>query len=124
MCKHSPQLVFHNMTVSSSDPRAIWVESGDIPELVCACLCDASNGRWVMVMNSTDNPDVFFPPWWTTQAGSPGVEQAAEPLRDFLPQLPNGAILFTSRVHDVACELTGDDGSIVKVGPMGKESTR
>jgi tetratricopeptide (TPR) repeat protein len=87
----------------------------EILRLVHAWLCDASNGRWVMVVDNADDLDVFFASQQSAQ-----IVGAAQPLFDFLPQSPNGAILFTSRVRDIACELTGED-LIVNVGPMGKD---
>ncbi|KAF2268798.1 HET-domain-containing protein [Lojkania enalia] len=82
----------------------------DVLRLVRSWLCHESNGRWVMVVDNADDPDVLFPPLHRAQE--------KDPLSDFLPQSPNGSILITSRSRDVAFRLTGSQSSILEVRPM------
>jgi tetratricopeptide (TPR) repeat protein len=72
-----------------------------------------ANGRWVMIVDNADDPNVFF-----NQSANSGLAQLARSLSDFLPQSPNGSIVITSRSRDVAFRLTGRDSDIIKVKPM------
>ncbi|KAF2470888.1 TPR-like protein [Lindgomyces ingoldianus] len=94
----------------------------DVLRLVRSWLCDKSNGRWMMVVDSADDLSVFFPPaHGTLVTGATNLSQSAEPLSDFLPQSANGSILVTSRSRDVAFRLTGSQNSIIEIKPLEKD---
>ena len=82
----------------------------DIPQLVCSWLSNTANGRWVIVLDSVDDGDVFF--------RTKGETEEARPLATWLPQSRNGSIVITTRDQDVAVRLTGRHQDTIPVGPM------
>jgi tetratricopeptide (TPR) repeat protein len=80
----------------------------DIPELVYSWLSQERNGRWVVILDSADDGDVFY--------GATDVPDG-KPLASYLPQSRNGSILITTRNRDLARRLAGDQ-SIIEVGTM------
>ncbi|KFA46642.1 hypothetical protein S40293_08203 [Stachybotrys chartarum IBT 40293] len=82
----------------------------DIPLLVHNWLSNERNGRWVMVIDSADDCDVFLDT----------VEGACEgrPLSTYLPQSRNGSIIITTRDKRLANRLTGKRDNAIEVGPM------
>ena len=87
--------------------------SVDILQLVSNWLCDEVNGRWLMIVDNADDPNVLF-----KQAADYGSTKVTHCLSDFLPQSPNGSIVLTSRSRDVAFKFTGRNSDIVIVDPM------
>ncbi|KAF2191836.1 hypothetical protein K469DRAFT_654999 [Zopfia rhizophila CBS 207.26] len=85
------------------DPKA------DILRLVYNCLCDATNSRWLMMLDNADDD------------GTSDMTSYRTPLESFLPQTPNGTILVTSRNKSAAINLVGAHGSIIQVEPMEEE---
>ncbi|KAF1939580.1 hypothetical protein EJ02DRAFT_424687 [Clathrospora elynae] len=86
----------------------------DMLRLVRSWLWEESNGQWVIVVDNTDDSEIFFPlldrsP--ASRASNPG--QAAELLSDFLPQSSNGSILVTSWSQDMAFRLTDSYASVL-----------
>ncbi|KAF2258231.1 TPR-like protein, partial [Lojkania enalia] len=88
----------------------------DILRLVHIWLSDESNGLWIMIVDNADDSGVFSSP-----LDSGRLDQATVVLSDFLPQSPNGSILFTSRSREAAFRLTGSYRDIVKVDRMDRE---
>ena len=82
----------------------------DIPQLVYSWLSSTANGRWVMVLDSVDDGDVFF--------RTKGETEDARPLATWLPQSRNGSIVITTRDQGVAVRLTGRHQDTISVGPM------
>ncbi|CAG7947031.1 unnamed protein product [Penicillium salamii] len=83
-------------------------------QLVYQWLCDARNGRWLMILDNADNDDVFF--------GGNGSNQRG-PLVRFLPQAAHGSILITSRNGRAARNLVGNDCHVIMVQPMNGEES-
>ncbi|KAK3357871.1 hypothetical protein B0T25DRAFT_517237 [Lasiosphaeria hispida] len=83
--------------------------NADIPQLVYGWLSNERNGRWVIIIDSADDRDVFY-------AVSDGRE--GKPLASYLPQSRNGSILITTRDKNLAFRLTGSHKNIIEVGPM------
>ena len=81
----------------------------DILELVHNWLSIERNGKWLIILDSSDDIDVFY--------GARGA-QDSQPLASYLPQSQNGTVLITSRDKSVARRLTGDGRNIIEVGPM------
>ena len=91
----------------------------NILRLVRSWLCDESNGKWVMIVDNADNPEVFFsPPRGTQTSGGSHPDQGTELLAEFLPQSLNGSILITSRSRAVALRLVESPDFILEVRPM------
>ncbi|KAK4233565.1 kinesin light chain [Achaetomium macrosporum] len=83
----------------------------DIPQLVYGWLSNERNGRWLMILDSADDRDIFY---------SPNISDARNEQRfaTYLPQSPNGSIVITTRNKDLAFRLTGRYQNIIEVGPM------
>ena len=86
--------------------------TADIPQLVSNWLSNTANGRWVLVLDSVDDGDVFF--------GIQGERKDARLLATWLPQSRNGSIVITTRNQDVAVRLTGRYQDTIRVGRMAE----
>jgi len=64
----------------------------DILQLVYSWLFSEWNGRWIIILDSADDGDVFK----TRQT------QESKPLATYLPQSQNGAVLVTTHSKDLA----------------------
>ena len=95
------------------DPKA------NIVRLVHDWLRDGKNGRWLLILDNVDTPNLL------SEAGDAGQgEQGTrvdgerrQPMSAYLPQSQNGSILVTSRSKDVALKLV-EDKDIVALQPM------
>ncbi|VBB77139.1 Putative protein of unknown function [Podospora comata] len=85
----------------------------NIPQLVCAWLSNERNGRWIMILDSADDRDVFYPP-----ASSDARNEHV--FADFLPQSRNGSLIITTRNRDLARRLISRTQNIIEVGPMAQ----
>ncbi|KAK3947628.1 P-loop containing nucleoside triphosphate hydrolase protein [Pseudoneurospora amorphoporcata] len=83
----------------------------NILQLVYGWLSNERNGKWVMVLDSADDRDVFF-----------GADSNPErrPLAAYLPQSPNGCLLVTTRNKDLAFRLTGKRQNMIEIRPMAQ----
>ncbi|KAK4171436.1 hypothetical protein QBC36DRAFT_146953, partial [Triangularia setosa] len=85
----------------------------NIPQLVYAWLSNERNGRWVMILDSADDHDVFYPP-----TSSNGRNEHL--FANFLPQSRNGSIIITTRNKDLARWLISRTQNIIEVGSMAQ----
>jgi tetratricopeptide (TPR) repeat protein len=85
----------------------------NIPQLVYSWLSNERNGRWIMMLDSADDRDVFY------RATSSDVYNG-RPFATYLPQSRNGSIIITTRNKDLALRLTGRRQNIIEVGPMAQ----
>ncbi|KAK4159493.1 kinesin light chain [Cladorrhinum sp. PSN259] len=83
----------------------------NIPQLVYGWLSNERNGRWIMVLDSADDRDVFYDL-------ASGDARDARQFATYLPQSRNGSILVTTRNKDLAFRLTGRRQNIIEVGRM------
>ncbi|CAG7941474.1 unnamed protein product [Penicillium salamii] len=83
----------------------------NILQLVNQWLCDARNGRWLMVLDNADDDGIFF---------SDNTFNERGPLVSFLPQAAHGSMLITSRNGLAARNLVGSDSHVVSVQPMNE----
>ncbi|KAK3340812.1 hypothetical protein B0H65DRAFT_529706 [Neurospora tetraspora] len=81
----------------------------DVPQLVYSWLSNERKRRWIIILDSADNVDVFF---------GAGSNPERRPLAAYLPQSPNGSLLVTTRDKDLAYRLVGGYKNIIKIGPM------
>ncbi|ORY63343.1 heterokaryon incompatibility protein-domain-containing protein [Pseudomassariella vexata] len=86
------------------------VPNVNIFQLVCNWLCNEANGRWSMILDNVDDIQVFYPKRY--------YQDSSTPLANYLPQSPNGSILFTSRSKDAAARLTGSYNNIKEIKAM------
>ncbi len=84
--------------------------NADISSLVSGWLSNERNGRWVMILDSADDIDVFY--------GEAANTADGRPLASYLPQSGHGSILVTTRNRNLASRLVGDHRDIISVGPM------
>ncbi|KAK3903024.1 P-loop containing nucleoside triphosphate hydrolase protein, partial [Staphylotrichum tortipilum] len=85
----------------------------DIPQLVYGWLSNERNGRWIMILDSADDHDVFYTP-------TRSDERTGRPFATYLPQSRNGSVVVTTRNKDLAFRLTGRYQNIIEVGPMAQ----
>ncbi|KAF3002783.1 hypothetical protein E8E15_001031, partial [Penicillium rubens] len=83
----------------------------NILQLVYQWLCDARNGRWLMVLDNADDDGIFFGDNTFNERG---------PLVSFLPQAAHGSMLITSRNGLAARNLVGSDSHVITVQPMNE----
>ncbi|KAK4183100.1 kinesin light chain, partial [Podospora australis] len=89
----------------------------DIPQLVYSWLSNERSGRWVMILDSADDRDVFYN---ANSAHGPTSDDTFDrrPLATYLPQSRNGSIIITTRDKDLAFRLIGRRQNMIEVGPM------
>ena len=92
---------------SRNQPKA------NILQLVYGWLSNERNGRWIMVLDSADDRDVFYNP-------SSSDTHNGRPFASYLPQSRNGSVVITTRNNDLAFRLTGRRQNIIEVGPMAQ----
>ena len=95
------------------DPKA------NVFRLVHDWLRDGKNGRWLLILDNVDSPDLLFEARDASQRGQgTGVDsEGRQPMSAYLPQSQNGSILVTSRSKEVALNLV-EEKDIVAVAPM------
>ncbi|KAK3940980.1 hypothetical protein QBC46DRAFT_458585 [Diplogelasinospora grovesii] len=81
----------------------------NIPQLVYGWLSNEGNGRWMIILDSADDRDVFY---------GASSDRERQPLVKYLPQSRNGSIMVTTRDKDLAFRLTGNHRNIIEVGPI------
>ncbi|SPO02479.1 uncharacterized protein DNG_05152 [Cephalotrichum gorgonifer] len=81
----------------------------DIPLLVQNWLSNERNGRWIMILDSADDYEVFY-----------GASEAGRdrPLATYLPQSRNSSIIITTHDKDLVSRLTGNRENMIEIGPM------
>lgn len=85
----------------------------NIPLLVHDWLSDQQNGKWLIILDSADDGNVFY--------SKSQYAQEMQPLASYFPQTQNGSILVTARDKDVARKLTGEERNLIDVGPLAEE---
>lgn len=86
-------------------------------QAVMEWLSNEKNGRWIMILDNADNPDLFLPRYGE-------MEPNAGSLSRFIPSCPHGSILITSRVQKICRALTGSTTSLIHVDKMPIEECR
>ena len=92
---------------SRNEPKA------NLPQLVYGWLSNERNGRWIMILDSADDPDVFYTP-------TSSDARTGRPFATYLPQSQNGSVVITTRNKDLAFRLTGSRQNMIEVGPMAQ----
>lgn len=79
------------------------------------------SGRWLMILDNADDPQVFFDSTEDTiKASGPG--DGIRPILAYVPwQTASGSILITSRYKNVASRLTKYGGGLIHVTSMTPE---
>ncbi|EXK24528.1 hypothetical protein FOMG_18751 [Fusarium oxysporum f. sp. melonis 26406] len=97
----------------------------DVLRLVCDWLQTEEAGPWLMILDSADDVNLFYP---TNIGGDKAATELLDenavprsdqrPLAVYLPKRRNGTILITSRSMDAAEKLTGSHKAIYRVSTM------
>lgn len=98
----------------------------DIFQLVEEWLSNNDNGKWLIVLDSADDANVFYDASRETELEeSPDKTDKTDkrPLCSYLPQSENGTILITTRNKELARSLTGGHNNVIEVGPMDTEDS-
>lgn len=82
-------------------------EDEDIRELVCRHLSSDEAGKWLLIIDNADDPELVL-----GADGKPGIEE-------YLPQSKHGLVLLTTRSTRVAADFAGSD--VVDVEQMNPE---
>ncbi|KAK4651778.1 LOW QUALITY PROTEIN: hypothetical protein QC762_0096210 [Podospora pseudocomata] len=72
----------------------------NIPQLVYSWLSNERNGRWIMILDSADDRDVFDNAN-IAHGTTSGNERKRRPFATYLPQSQNGSIIVTTRNRDI-----------------------
>ncbi|EAQ88760.1 hypothetical protein CHGG_05379 [Chaetomium globosum CBS 148.51] len=91
----------------------------DIPQLVYSWLSNERNGKWIVVLDSADDRDVFYNADHAHGVTSSDARDR-RPFATYLPQSRNGSIIVTTRNKDLAFRLTGRHQNMIDVGPMAQ----
>jgi tetratricopeptide (TPR) repeat protein len=78
----------------------------DIKEVVQQCLSSSRAGRWLLVVDNADDPDILF-----------GAGQS-KGIVDYLPKSETGVVVYTTRTPEVAEETRGD---VIELGAMDRQ---
>jgi hypothetical protein len=79
----------------------------DVKELVCQHLASGKAGKWLLIVDNADDPDLIL-----GNEENPGLERN-------LPLSDNGVILITTRTRQIAVDLAQSD--VLDVDEMDKE---
>ncbi|KAK3687150.1 P-loop containing nucleoside triphosphate hydrolase protein [Podospora appendiculata] len=85
----------------------------NILQIVYHWLSNERNGRWIMILDSADDRDVFYGP-------TSGDARNGRPFVTYLPQSRNGSVIITTRNRNLAFRLTGRRQNMIEVGPMAR----
>ncbi|KAF2628862.1 hypothetical protein BU25DRAFT_409876 [Macroventuria anomochaeta] len=91
------------LSMESFEQACVQDGKEDAKELVKQYLSSSRAGRWLLVVDNADDPDIFF-----------GVGQS-KGIVDYLPESEEGVTVYTTRTPEVA-ELTR--GDVVEIGAM------
>ncbi|KAH0536549.1 hypothetical protein FGG08_006579 [Glutinoglossum americanum] len=95
----------------TEDPKAniLW--------LVKNWLRSKEAGRWLMVIDNADDPEVFFSDIRYVSEEASTTISGEKTVFDYVPQTPNGSVIYTTRNKAMGIKLTGI-GSLVSIDTM------
>ncbi|KAJ5157885.1 uncharacterized protein N7482_008985 [Penicillium canariense] len=94
----------------------------NIFRLVSHWLQDNRCGNWVLIMDNVDDDFLCKPPLASREGAPDGLNCApGQPLLSFLPQVPHGSIILTTRSKQVALSIV-DSSNLIQVEPMGRSN--
>ncbi|EWZ80549.1 hypothetical protein FOWG_15279 [Fusarium oxysporum f. sp. lycopersici MN25] len=117
--KHPHYSIFWVPTLSNEGAERAYVEiakrlrvqktddSDDVKELVCQHLASGEAGKWLLIVDNADDPDLIL-----------GTEQKRG-LEEYLPLSDNGVVLITTRTRQIAVDLAQSD--VLDVQEMDRE---
>ncbi|KAK4161917.1 kinesin light chain [Cladorrhinum sp. PSN259] len=107
----------YRIAAGQPDTWVFWVHAGTQARLVYSWLSNERSGRWVMILDSADDRDVFYN---ANSAHGPtsGDKFDRRPLTTYLPQSRNGLIIIITRDKDLAFRLIRRRQNMIEVGPI------
>lgn len=88
----------------------------DALQLVYEWLTDASNGHWLLILDSADDRDMLFHP--QQRNVGVGMEAVERRLIDFIPRVSHGIVLITTRDRTSALNLIEEWTTPIEVEAM------
>lgn len=82
----------------------------DVKELVCQHLTSDEAGKWLLIVDNTDDRELVF-----GSSDKPGIEE-------YLPESENGLILLTTRSREVAVDFAQADVIDIEQMDRGRRS--
>ena len=95
---------------------ACEVGSSDTLQTVSKWLSDGKNGPWLLILDNADDARVLLDLQVDNTARD--VAPAKRRLTDYIPQVPHGVVLVTTRDRTSGWALTGDYSTPIKVESM------
>ena len=96
---------------------ACEVGRSDTLQTVSKWLSDGKNGPWLLILDNADDARVLLDLQKDNTARD--VAPAKRRLTDYIPQVPHGVVLVTTRDRTSGLALTGDYSTPIKVESMG-----
>ena len=87
----------------------------NVAQLFFEMLRDPINGDWLMILDSADDETIFLTPSQSQQQAQERNESTLRPLLQYLPSVPHGSILITSRNRAAASQIVNEDDCILLV---------
>ena len=82
-------------------------------DIVKQWLRSKESGTWLLIIDNADDADLFFRPPTITDGSATNKR-----LSEFLPQCPNGSILFTTRNHKAGFKFTTNKSNLIHLSDM------
>src|SRR5436305_15237225 len=82
------------------------------------------NRRWLIVLDNVDDIDVFLQSGKSSTTSANKNGNVFRPLSHYIPRLPNGLVLITSRNKLAAIKLTDSKESVIEVLPFDKADSK
>jgi tetratricopeptide (TPR) repeat protein len=86
----------------------------DILDPILRWLSEKQNGPWLMILDNADDAAVFFDRPGN-KSGNAISTDSSRPFISFIPSVPHGMVLVTSRDRTVADNLVGDFSTPIRV---------
>ena len=90
-------------------------------QLVNHWLSNEANGKWLLVLDSADDAGVFLDDTSASHATYKSGRSNRPDRSSILPASAIGTIIITSKSHEVACMLTGNESSTIEVHAMNDQ---
>lgn len=90
----------------------------NVVHLVNRWLSNEANGKWLLVLDSANDARVFLDDTSASCASWRSGSSTNPALPSILPESAIGSVIVTSRSHEVACMLAGNNSSTIEVYAM------
>ena len=87
----------------------------NVAQLFSEMLHDPIKGDWLMILDSADDETMFLTPSQSQRQHRGRNQSTPKPLLQYLPSVPHGSILITSRNRAAASQIVNEDDCILLV---------